>query len=112
MRAQEFILEAKMSKNHQDASPGMSRYPDADSPYWKYRLGVASAGAPDNEHEFDVEGPTSQDMVTSHYTSAEEEIMNSAHKRVGFKPVKVSPKGSKETHPVNNVSPVANWNKK
>jgi hypothetical protein len=111
MRIQELISEAKMHKNHQDSSPGMDRYPDADSPYWKYRLGVASAGAPDNEHEFDAEGPTSQDMVSSHYTSAEEDIMKAAHKRVGFKPVKVASKGSKETNTVNNTSPVANWNK-
>jgi hypothetical protein len=111
MRAQEFVLEGKMKKNHRDSSPGMNRYPGADSPYWKYRLGVASAGAPDNEHNYDVEGPVGQDMVTSHYSQAEEEIMNSAHKRVGFKPTSVAKKGSKETN-VNTVSPVSNWNKK
>ena len=101
-----------MNKDHKNSSPGQVSYPSAGhDPYKKYRLGVAAAGAPDNEHEFDAEGPASGLMVSSHYSSADEDIMKAAHKRVGYKMKKLAGKGSKETDPINSVSPVAQWNK-
>jgi hypothetical protein len=109
MRIIEVIHE---NKNNNATSSGMSSYPDADSPYWKYRLGVAAAGSPDFDHDYKVSGPAAGDMVSSHYSDADKDIMSNAHKKMGFKPSKVSPTGSKEPEDTYKVSPVSNWMKK
>jgi hypothetical protein len=107
MKITELLSEdKKLNKNFRDASTGMNRYPQADTPYLKYRLGVMSAGAPDFHHEYNINGPAEDVMVSSHYTTADEEIMKSAYSKSGFKSIKITNKGSKETDPVNSMSPV------
>lgn len=114
MRAREFVREGRtpMNADHQAASPGAVSYPTADNPYLKYRLGMAAAGSPDNEHPFELNGPSAGDMVSSHYTSADEEIMHCAYTRMGFNPAPLAARGSKESKHTNTVSPTSNWNTK
>lgn len=115
MRAQEFIFEGKrkkISKTFDHSSPGIDAYDTGSDPYPKYRIGIAAAGAPDFEHDFNPEGPMAADMITSLYTTADEEIMNAAHKKAGVKRKKIVKPGSMELPGTNTVSPVSNWNKK
>jgi hypothetical protein len=117
MRATEFINETKktetVNKNYNKASVGSYSYPSAETvPYTKYRLGIAVAGAPDCEHEFNAEGPSAGLMLSVHYTPAEEEMMNIARKRVGISAKKLTSKNSTELDTTGTVSPVANWMKK
>ena len=109
------LLEAKtepVNKNYKAASVGSYSYPSAETvPYTKYRLGIAAAGAPECEHEFDADGPSAGLMVSVHYTPAEEEMMNVARKRVGITAKKLTTNGSKESEGTGITSPVANWMK-
>ncbi len=115
MRATEFVNESKkkkLSKTYRSSSTGVDAYVTGSDPYFKYRVGVAAAGAPDFEENFDADGPTAAHMVSNPYSKADEEIMNAAIKKVGVKKMKVVGRGSQEMPNVNTVSPVSNWNKK
>lgn len=115
MRAKEFVNEAKtkkLPKTYRDASTGIDAYITGSDPYFKYRVGVAAAGSPDFEKDFDADGPTSAHMVSNPYTKQDEEIMNAAIKKVGVKKMKVVSRGSQEMPHINTVSPVSSWNKK
>ncbi len=115
MRAKEFVNEAKtkkLSKTYRASSTGVDAYVTGSDPYFKYRVGVAAAGAPDLEQDYNADGPTSAHMVSNPYSFADEEIMNAAIKKVGVKKIKVVARGSEEMSHINTVSPVSNWNKK
>jgi glyoxylate carboligase len=116
MRANEFVNEGKkakkLPKTYRSSGSGMDAYTTGSDPYHKYRMGVAAAGAPDMEHVFNASGPSGSDMVSSFYSSADEEIMNVAAKAAGLPKRKLVSRGSKELDGTHTVSPVANWNKK
>jgi len=116
MRAKEFIFEVKkLRKNHRDSLPVTTRTGVAGDPngptnfYHKYRLGVAAAGAPDFAEDISVDGPAADDMVMIGFSSADQEIINAAHKKMGYKQKKLSTSKSKESNGVNTTSPVSNW---
>jgi hypothetical protein len=101
----------KLSKTYRTSSTGMDAYVTGSDPYFKYRVGVAAAGSPDFEQEFDSDGPTSAHMIVNPYSSADEDIMNAAIKKVGVTKFKVTSRGSQELESTNTVSPVADWRK-
>jgi hypothetical protein len=114
MRAKEFVNEGKkkkLSKTYRSASTGVDAYVTGSDPYFKYRVGVAAAGAPNFEHDYDADGPTSAHMIANPYSKGDEEIMNAAIKKIGVKKVKVVGRGSMELDGTNTTSPVSNWNK-
>ena len=114
MRAREFVNEGKkkkLSKTYTFASTGVDAYITGSDPYFKYRVGVAAAGAPDFEHDYDADGPASAHMVSNPYSAGDEEIMNAAVKKIGVKKTKIVARGSEELPGTNSVSPVSNWNK-
>lgn len=106
MRAKEFINENKLSDNAANAIPGAKSWPELDnsSPYHGYRFGVALAGSP--TENMDRDGPVMQKMVTVSYTDADEEIVNAAGRKMGFKSKNLTTRDSTETD-VNSASPVA-----
>lgn len=106
MRAKEFIKENKLSKDAIDSIPSARTWPELDnsSPYHGYRFGMALAGAP--TEDMDVDGPVMQKLVTVSYTDADEEIVNAASKKMGFRSKNLTTKDSTETD-VNSTSPVA-----
>lgn len=106
MRAKEFINENKLSKDADNAVPGMKTWPELDnsSPYHGYRFGMALAGSP--EEGMDRDGPVMQKLITVSYTDAEEEIVNAAGKKLGFRSKNLTSRDSKETD-VNAASPIA-----
>jgi hypothetical protein len=115
MRAKEFISESKRDSlpgDYSDVMPDLVSYPGAFNPYHRYRLVIAAAGAPDYDHEFVPFGPFMDEMTSLNYTKADKEIMDQAHKKMGYKPRRLSSKGSSEQNQVNTVSPISNWNKK
>jgi hypothetical protein len=116
MRANEFVNEGKkakkLSKTYRSSSTGMDAYVTGSDPYFKYRVGVAAAGSPDFEQDFNSDGPTSAHMIVNPYSSADEDIMNAAIKKVGVTKFKVTSRGSRELESTNTVSPVSDWNKK
>lgn len=115
MRASEFINEnkgtEKLRKSAISSIPNAQIYPNLDNsnPYHSYRFGMAMAGAPDIDMQ--KEGPTGQQLVTVGYSSACDEITNSAAKHLGFAHHGITSKGSKETDNIGTTSPVANWMK-
>jgi hypothetical protein len=114
MRAKEFVNEGKkkqLPKSHRFASTGIDAYVTGSDPYFKYRVGVAAAGAPDYEHDYDADGPSSAHMIANPYSVGDEEIMNAAVKKIGVKKMKVVGRGSQELDSTYTVSPVSNWNK-
>ena len=115
MRAREIINEKKRDQlpgDYAEVMPDLTSYPDAFNPYHRYRLVIAAAGSPDYEHDFTPFGPFMDEMTSLNYTKADKEIMDKAHKKMGYKPKRLSSRGSHEQTSVNNVSPVSNWNKK
>lgn len=88
------------------ALPHGQRWDDLDnsSPYKSYRFGVALAGSPEGSMERN--GPVGQKMMTIAYSDADQKILDSAGKSLGFAPTSVSPKGSSEPDKTNTTSPV------
>lgn len=113
MRAKEFIVEKKEKLNPiaSSAIPNALVYPELDnsSPYHSYRFGVALAGMPD--YSMDLDGPTEQKLVSIGYSSADDEILASTAKRLGFKSIAVSTKKSEELPDTRTQSLVPQWNK-
>lgn len=119
MRAKDFINEqTKLNKNHSDSIPHAVRtgVPKLDigptNFYWKYRTGLAASFSPDSNEEFSPGGPANDDLVMIGYSDADNDIIHSAHQRMGFPTKKLSNGKSKESHDVHKVSPVSNWNNK
>lgn len=112
MRAQEFVFEnTKLKKAAREALPHAKNYPEIDSFYDMYRLGVGMAGEPESSGF--KRGPIGGNPSVLMYSDAEEKIVAKAEKALGIKGKKLAHPGpSSEMNHINTVSPVANWNKK
>ena len=102
------VTEGKLRKAARLALPNAKTWPELDnnnSPYAAYRFGVALATSPDQI--VDKEGPVGGEFTTIGYTSADDEILNSAAKQMGVKSKKLSSKGSKELPFINKSSPIS-----
>ena len=119
MKIQELLAEAKnFSQNAKDSIPNASSAgvsPGNGGPtnfYWKYRAGLAASFSPGEQENFSPGGPAHDDMIMVGYSKADQDIINKAHKLMGWKRKKMSNQGSKETEGTHTVSPVSNWNNK
>jgi hypothetical protein len=122
VRAREFISEFH-NRNHNDALPNatttgsINSGPDGPgNGYFKYRLGIAAAGSggknhstdpssPNYEHKY-TDGPTNDKMIMIGYTDGDQDIIDVAHKKMGYKQTKLTSLGSKESEHVHSVSPM------
>lgn len=111
MRAKDFVFEKRnLRKASREALPHSKNYPEIDSFYDLYRLGVGMAGEPD--HPGFVRGPIGNNPSVIMYSSGEEEIVAKAEKVMGIKGVNLSGKGqSQEIDTINKLCPVSQWNK-
>jgi hypothetical protein len=109
MRAKEFITEKvkDLHKNAKRSLPYGRQFDGADQYYDFYRLGIMAAGAPTNEAP--TEGPAKDCPTAWAYSKADEEIINTAAKKLGFGNKLIVQKGSLEPKGTNTVSPVAKW---
>lgn len=109
MKIKDIVIESKdFTTSQKAAMKGVTRTGRDNgprNPYEKYRLGIMMATAPDGEHAAQ-KGPTQDDMVILHFSDADHEISDRAHKLMGYKKKKVSSDKSHE-HDVHKVSPVA-----
>jgi hypothetical protein len=111
MRAREFITEETHSELHpyqEKALSGAKVFPNMDQFYELYRFGLAMAGGPDYpEHDPTSSGPAGKHPTTLSYTESEEDIVNSALKKVGKSGAQLTSPGSTEPDDTNRTSPVA-----
>jgi hypothetical protein len=119
MKISEILAESKkLNKNAQDSIPDATSVgvgPGDSGPtnfYWKYRAGLAASFSPGENGEFTPGGPAHDDMVMIGYSKADQDIIDKAHKIMGWKKKKLSSRGSKESNDVHTTSPVNNWMKK
>jgi hypothetical protein len=112
MRATEFITERKkgIHKHAMASLPYGQQFHGADQYYDYYRLGIMAAGAP--HQEAPTEGPAKDTPTAWAYSDADEEKINYAAKKLGYKSKTVVKKGSLEPEGTHTVSPVANWMKR
>ena len=112
MRFREIMEQIEFHQDHQDAIPGAigsgtDGDPNGPSNYYhKYRLGLACAGSPEHLENVTRTGPASDNMVMVGYTDADSEILERAHKKLGYKYQKLTSPGSKEHESIHKVSPV------
>lgn len=109
MKINEVIVEGKLRKGAQNATPDMQTWPalnNNNSPYAAYRFGMALAGSPDFDEGMDREGPIGGDFTTIGYTDADRNILDAAAKHMGVIASQQTSKGSKELDHVTKVSPV------
>src|SRR5512137_2680515 len=92
MKIREVLVERQaMSKNQQDSIPnassvGVPGLPEGPTNFYhKYRLGVAMAGSQDDEHGYPADGLFADDMVMIGYTDADNDIIDAANKKFGYK---------------------------
>jgi hypothetical protein len=107
MKINEIIVEDKLRKGAQNATPDMQTWPALDnnnSPYAAYRFGIALAGSPD--FESDKRGPIGGQFTTIGYSDADKEILDAAAKMMGVASNNQTTPGSYETDSVNKKSPV------
>lgn len=110
MRAREFITEESTSQLHdyqEKAISGAKFFPNMDQYYQFYRFGVAMASSPNFDQSAIPAGPASNHPATVSYSSADEEIVQAALKKLGQDQVELSAFGSAEPDDTNRVSPVA-----
>jgi hypothetical protein len=110
MRAHEFILETKLTREKQVAIKGAVTIPGLNmatgSQYLNYRFGLALAGAP--EYPTVATGAIQGDPLLSTYTDEEVEMINYAAKQVGAGKIrKLSDNRSTELDNTYTTSPVA-----
>jgi len=116
MKIKDILTETSLNLNQQRSIPDMKAYGVPGMPigptnyYHKYRLGVMMAGSPDNAHDYNPEGELADDMVILGYSKADQEILDKALTKFGWKTNSITPKGSQESPDVQSVSPVSNWN--
>ena len=110
MKINDIITEAsKLRKGAQNATPDMQSWPELNnnnSPYSAYRFGMALAGSPAFDKQMDKHGPIGGDFTTIGYTSADQEILDAAAKKMGVASLQQTSKGSKENKSVTPTSPV------
>jgi len=118
MKIREVLTEKQeLNKNQKAAVPDATSVGVPGAPmgptnyYHKYRLGVAMAGSPDDEHDYPTDGQFVDDMVMIGYTKADRDIIDASVRKFGYKPKKMSSKGSQESDDTGTMSPVAQWNK-
>ena len=99
------LYESKqLNKSTRDAIPNAKTYKELDSYYDLYKLGVAVAN-PDVETE---DGPVKDNPIAWPYTTADNEKLKKAEKKIGIKGKSVvSKNGSSELNTANITSPVA-----
>jgi hypothetical protein len=119
MKIREVLVEkTELTKSQRSAIPNASSVGVPGLPmgptnfYHKYRLGVAMAGSPDDEHDYPTSGQFADDMVMIGYSDADNEIIDAANKKFGYTQKNVGKGKSKETDDTGKISPVAQWNKK
>ena len=114
MRAREFIL--REDDNQFDLSnPELTRaryFPDMDKYYELYRLTLDMAGinTPPDQRINDIDGegwPASNNAVMLAYSQGDDQIINKALKKRGFKQKITSVGDSAEPEQINKTSPVA-----
>lgn len=109
MKIKDIVVESNdYTKNQKAAMKGVTRTGRDNgpkNPYDKYRLGVMMATSPDGEHAT-KHGPSRDDLVMVHFSDADHEISDKAHKLMGYKKKKVSSNTSHEED-VHKTSPVA-----
>lgn len=83
-----------------------------DQYYELYRFGLAMAGSPDYEdHDFKASGPLRNHPATFSYSKADEEIIQTALKKMGKEGQQITAAGSREPEDTNVKSPVASAKK-
>lgn len=109
MRAKEFVTERvkDLHRNAKRSLPYGRQFDGADQYYDFYRLGIMAAGSPDKDAP--TEGPAKDCPTAWAYSEADEEIINTAAKKMGFGNKLIVQKGSLEPKGTNTVSPVAKW---
>jgi len=117
MKIKEVLVEDHtLSQNARDALPGATSTgvsPGDSGPtnfYWKYRAGLAASFSPDSSDTFTPGGPAHDDMVMVGYSDVDQQIIDKAHKLMGWTKKKMAGRGSKESDDVHKTSPVSNWN--
>lgn len=103
------VTEGKLRKAAERALPGARTWPELDnnnSPYAAYRFGVALATSPDHIDHDQKSGPIGGQFTTIGYSSADDEILDSAAQQMGVKSSKINDKKSKELEFINKSSPV------
>lgn len=110
MRAKEFITEH--SKRHDFHDPSLPRartIPDMDQYYEFYRFSIdmAQAGSEDGISNKGSAFPTHDYVVALGYSDADDEIINKAIKKRGYKQTMTSSGRSQEQSDVNATSPIA-----
>lgn len=106
MKINEIVVEGKLRKGAQRATPDMQTWPalnNNNSPYAAYRFGIALAGSPD--FGMDKNGPIGGDFTTIGYSSADKEILDAAAKIMGVKATQQTTDDSRELESVNKSSP-------
>jgi hypothetical protein len=109
MKIKDVIVEERLRKGAQNATPDMETYPELNnnnSPYAAYRYGLFLATAPHFEQQPDKNGPIGGDFITIAYTDADAKIVNAASKAMGVKKFAQTSKGSREMSSVNSKSPI------
>ncbi|CAB4129080.1 hypothetical protein UFOVP112_178 [uncultured Caudovirales phage] len=109
MKINEIVTEGTLRKGAQNATPDMQTWPalnNNNSPYAAYRFGMALAGSPAFDEGMDKEGPIGGDFTTIGYTSADQEILDGAAKKMGVFATQKTSKGSRENKSVTTTSPV------
>jgi hypothetical protein len=114
MRARDFIL-LEDDDQFDMSNPELTRaryFPDMDKYYQLYRLTLDMAGinTPPDQKVNDIDGegwPASNNAVMLAYTKVDDDIINKALKKRGFKQKMTSDGDSNEHKHVNKVSPVA-----
>lgn len=107
MKINEIVVEGKLRKGAQGATPDMQTWPalnNNNSPYAAYRFGIALAVSPDTH--MDRSGPIGGDFTTIGYTDADKEILDGAAKIMGVKATQQTSEDSKELDSVQKNSPV------
>jgi hypothetical protein len=111
MKINEIITEAhrgKLRKGAQAATPDMQTWPalnNNNSPYAAYRFGMALASSPTFDADMHKNGPIGGDFTTIGYSSADQEILDAASKKMGVASTQQTGKGSKELDSVSKHSP-------
>lgn len=110
MRAREFLRENSKKYDFNDPSlPRARTFPDMDQYYEFYRFGIdmAQASSDDGITNDGSAYPTHDYVATLGYSKADDEIINKAIKKRGYKQKMTSPGRSQEHSDVNASSPVA-----
>lgn len=108
MKINDIITEAsKLRKGAQNATPDMQTWPalnNNNSPYAAYRFGLALASSPTFETDLEKNGPIGGDFTTIGYTTADQEILDAAAKKMGVISQQKTSKGSSELNSTNKTS--------